>query len=207
MAQSDVKIIYVGDPMCSWCYGIAPEYTKLLDEFEGKASFELVMGGLRPYNQQKMPELKSFLTEHWHEVYERSGQEFNYDILDNANLNYDTEPPSRATVVVRGINPKQEIAFFKKSQVLFYLDNKNMELAESYYELLDELGIDKTQFTELFNSDEMKQAIKADFARAGELGVNSFPTILLEYEGKYQVIARGYSTADKMIKRIEDMIK
>ena len=207
IGQTDAKIIYVGDPMCSWCYGVAPEYTKLLDEFEGQVSFELVMGGLRPYNQQKMPELKSFLTEHWHEVYERSGQEFNYDILDDATLNYDTEPPSRATVVVRAINPQKEISFFKMTQVLFYLENKNMGLAESYYELCDQLEIDKKQFTEMFNSEEMKQAIKADFARAGELGVNSFPTILLEHNGKYHAIARGYSTADKMIKRVEDIIK
>lgn len=207
MAQSNTKIIYVGDPMCSWCYGIAPEYSRLIDRFDGDLEFELVMGGLRPYNTQTMPELKDFLTEHWHEVNERSGQEFSYGILDDASITYDTEPPSRATVVVRQLSPEKEIEFFKKAQTLFYKENKNMHLAESYYELLDDMNIDKESFTTAFNSDEMKRKIKDDFSRASALNVNSFPTIILEHEGKYHAIARGYSTADKMIKRIENIVK
>lgn len=207
MAQTETKIIYVGDPMCSWCYGIAPEYTKLLEKYEGSLDFELVMGGLRPYNTQVMPELRDFLKEHWHEVHERSGQAFNYGILDDASITYDTEPPSRATVVVRELSPAKEIEFFKKAQVLFYKENKNMHLAESYYKLLDELGIDKEAFTSMFNSEEMKLKIKEDFMRAGELGVNSFPTILVEHEGKFYAIAKGYSTADKMIDRVEKIIR
>jgi len=207
MAQSETKIIYVGDPMCSWCYGIAPEYTKLIERFEGEVDFELVMGGLRPYNQQTMPELKDFLKEHWHEVYERSGQEFTYGILDDANITYDTEPPSRATIVVRQLNPSKEIEFFKSAQVLFYKENKNMHLAESYFDLLDQLGIDKEAFATLFNSDEMKLKIKDDFARAGALNANSFPTIILEHAGQYYAVAKGYSTAEKMIKRVEAVIR
>lgn len=207
MAQSDAKIIYVGDPMCSWCYGIAPEFSKLMEEYDGKLDFELVLGGLRPYNKQVMTELKDFLKGHWHEVHERSGQEFSYGILDDASITYDTEPPSRAAVVVRQLSPANEIAFFKKSQVLFYKENKNMHLAESYHSLLSEYGIDKEEFTSLFNSDEMKEKIRQDFSRAAELGVNSFPTILLEHDGKIYPIARGYSTSEKMTDRVENLLK
>jgi len=205
MAQS--KIIYVGDPMCSWCYGIAPEYSKLIERFEGEVDFELVMGGLRPYNTQTMPELKDFLTEHWQEVNHRSGQEFSYGILDDGNITYDTEPPSRATVVVRHLNATKEIQFFKKSQVLFYKENKNMHLASSYYDLLDEMGIDKDRFTELFESDEMKKKVKEDFMRASALNANSFPTIIFQKGDQYYSIAKGYSTSEKMIKRVESILE
>ena len=206
MAQSDAKIIYVGDPMCSWCYGIAPEFSKLMEEYDQQLEFELVLGGLRPYNKQVMTELKDFLTGHWDEVHERSGQEFTYKILDSTSITYDTEPPSRAAIVVRQLSPENEIAFFKKSQVLFYKENKNMHLAESYYSLLDEYGINRDEFTNLFDSDEMKRKIKDDFYRASSLGVNSFPTILLEYNGKLTPIAKGYSTAEKMIERVESIL-
>lgn len=27
--SESLEVIYVGDPMCSWCYGIAPELDKL----------------------------------------------------------------------------------------------------------------------------------------------------------------------------------
>lgn len=206
MAQKEAKIIYVGDPMCSWCYGIAPEFSKLEDAYKGKFEFELVMGGLRPYNEQKMIELKDFLTTHWHEVHERSGQEFNYGILDSNQISYDTEPPSRATIVVRQLNPENEISFFKEVQKLFYKENKNMHLTESYYPLLDQFGIDQNEFKKLFESKEFKEKIKLDFTRATELGVNSFPTILIEYQGNVSAIARGYSTSEKMIRRVEEIM-
>ena len=38
------KLIYVGDPMCSWCWGFAPEIESLADDYP----IEVVVGGLRP---------------------------------------------------------------------------------------------------------------------------------------------------------------
>jgi len=52
LAQEQPTIIYIGDPMCSWCYGFAPELSKTIDHFDNKANLRLVMGGLRPYNDE-----------------------------------------------------------------------------------------------------------------------------------------------------------
>ena len=70
--------------------------------------FQLVMGGLRPFGTEKIVDLKSFLRHHWDEVKNRSGQDFQYDILDNTNFIYDTEPPSRAVVAMRTLNPAKD---------------------------------------------------------------------------------------------------
>ena len=56
-------------------------------------------------------------------------------------------------------------------------------------------------------SDEMKAKIKEDFMRAGTLNANSFPTIILQHGGQYHAVAKGYSTADKMIKRVESILE
>ena len=43
------EIIYVGDPMCSWCWGISPDLIKLRDHYrESQVAFRIVLGGLRP---------------------------------------------------------------------------------------------------------------------------------------------------------------
>ena len=206
MAQSKAKLIYVGDPMCSWCYGVAPELSKVMEHYDDQLNYELIMGGLRPYNTQMMIELKEFLTHHWEDVHKRSGQNFNYKILDSNNITYDTEPPSRACVVVRKIAPEKEISFFKKAQSAFYQDNKNMHLVESYHSILDELTIDYEQFKKLFESKKMKEAIKMDFQKAQDMGVRGFPTLLLEYNGQLHLLANGYSTSDKIIQRIEKIL-
>ena len=68
-------IIYIGDPMCSWCYGIAPELAKLKEAWAGKAEFKVLMGGLRPNATEPIDqEMKDFLAHHWDEVHKRSKQ-------------------------------------------------------------------------------------------------------------------------------------
>ena len=83
--KKNTTLIYVGDPMCSWCYGFSPELVKVVEALKEKVKFELVLGGLRPYNTQTMVELKAFLTKHWQDVSDRSGQSFCL-IISNPNL-------------------------------------------------------------------------------------------------------------------------
>ena len=202
-AQEKIHLVYVGDPMCSWCYGIAPELAKVLDHYGDKLEVELVLGGLRPYNKETILSLKEFLTHHWEDVSKASGQEFNYEILNRGDLSYDTEPPSRATIVVREMDASKEFMFFKKCQTAFYLENKNMHLAESYHGILNDLGLDITTFEKHFNSDEMKSSVKADFIKAGQMGVRGFPTLLVKKGERYIQITNGFAKTEKIIKSID----
>ena len=42
------EIIYIGDPMCSWCWGISPALIQLRNHFAKDMAFRIVVGGLRP---------------------------------------------------------------------------------------------------------------------------------------------------------------
>jgi len=197
------KLIYVGDPMCSWCYGIAPELEKVLDHFSDQLDYELVVGGLRPYNDELMTDLKGFLTDHWKDVNQTSGQPFKYEVLNRSDLKYDTEPPCRASVTFRKYYPKQEFEFFARVQTAFYAQNKSVTDSETYLEIIREMNLDPQDFAEKFQSQDLKNAVKEDFRRAQFLGVRSFPTILLEKNGKTTVINQGYQSAKAMIEKIE----
>jgi len=198
----EAQLIYIGDPMCSWCYGIAEELRATKDHFADQVKFEMVMGGLRPYNTQTMADLKDFLSHHWSDVNKASGQKFNYGILDSTQITYDTEPPCRASVVVRDMNQELEFDFFKAMQKTFYFDNKNMHLADSYFKILDNLKLNKEEFIERFNSDEYKMLVRKDFEKSSEMGVRSFPTVILKKNGQSTVIAQGFATKEEMIKNI-----
>lgn len=200
------KLIYVGDPMCSWCYGFSPELVEIVEAQKETLDLEIVMGGLRPYNKESMTDLKSFLTHHWEDVHQASGQEFSYSILDRSDLKYDTEPPSRATIVVRAMAPEKELSFFKKIQTAFYFDNLDMNQASSYHSILKTLELDTEEFDRLFESKVYKHEIKKDFERANLLGVNSFPTMLVEVDGKVTIVARGYAKAADVNKAIDKIM-
>jgi len=63
MGQKKMTLIYIGDPMCSWCYGLANEWETTYKTFEQEANIELIMGGLRPYNKQTNPLVMIFWIE------------------------------------------------------------------------------------------------------------------------------------------------
>lgn len=206
LSQEKPTLIYVGDPMCSWCYGIANELESLYIELGDKFDYELVLGGLRPYNTETMSDLGDFLKHHWEDVEKASGQPFKYDILANKEFVYDTEPPSRAVSIVRAYSPKKALPFFKAIQKAFYLDNLNTHDVNTYLSLLKEMDIEIEKFEEKFNSQESKNIIKKDFQRAGSLGVSSFPSLILQVNGITTPIAVGFSTKDKMEERINKVL-
>ncbi len=206
MSQSKPQLIYFGDPMCSWCYGFSPEISKAKEQLSERINFKLVMGGLRPYNTQTMTDLGDFLKHHWEDVGKRSGQPFSYDILNDASFVYDTEPACRAVVVMRTLKPEAEFDFYKKIQTSFYSENKNTNLTSTFADLAVEFKLDKKEFAEKFESDEMKQKVREDFVYSNESGVRGFPTLVLKDGDNLYLIANGYTEAEAIIKKCNDIL-
>lgn len=207
-AQEKPTLIYFGDPMCSWCYGFSSELDKVIEDLNGLIDFEIIMGGLRPYNDKHISDMEDFLAGHWREVSERSGKVFNYEILKNKEFIYDTEPPSRAFVIFRESYPKLAYKFFKKIQYAFYSDNKTTDSATLYSALMDELGVKMKDFSEKFNEAKYKTMVKEDFAKASKLGVRGFPTVLLKIGKDYSLISNGYNDAKYIVEKVKnDIVK
>ena len=206
--REDVEIIYVGDPMCSWCWGISPQLNQLKRKAEETGiPYRIVLGGLRPgggdpWNDQ----FKEFLQHHWEEVNERSGQPFGYSLFDLEEFNYDTEPSCRAVVVARQIAPEMEERFFELVQHHFYVQNKDPKEAEFYQPICKELGIDFEAFETSFHSIEAQQLTQMDFQLNRQWGVRGFPTVIYKDGTTLYAVATGFATFDQMWEQIEQLI-
>ncbi len=200
---SQSTLIYVADPLCSWCYGFSTEIKKVREELP-QLPFQLVMGGLRPFNDQKIDSMKDFLKGHWEHVAQRSGVPFNFNILSDPSFIYDTEPPCRATVTTRLLAPELEMHMFHLIQRAFYFENKHTDQLSTYKELLPQLGIDETEFEEAFESKSIKDLTLADFKLSRSLGVQGFPSTILKTEDQMTVMSRGFMNADLLIDQITD---
>ncbi|MCO6464403.1 MAG: DsbA family protein [Saprospiraceae bacterium] len=203
MRAQENAIIYVGDPMCSWCYGFAPELDKVKAAFPN-THFEMIMGGLRAHGTETMGDLKDFLKEHWMEIAQLTAQPFKYDILDQSELVYDTEPACRAVMVVGQLKPESMYEYFKAVQRSFYAQNR-LPQADTYAQLATQFGIAASDFMEAFDSDDSKDAIDEAFNRAEILGVRGFPTLMARIDGNMYMISNGFLKADKIIKLLKDL--
>ena len=204
--EEENSVIYVGDTMCSWCYGFAPEMDKFI-KLHPELKVRLVQGGLRPQNTEKIYGMQDFLRSHWQEIEKRTNQPFSYEILTNTTFVYDTEPASRAVVVARMIDETKEWAFFKKVQTAFYKENKDTSKLATYIEIAKELGLDREKFTQLFDTEEAKYATKSDFQLASEMGVKGFPSLVVKVGKEFFMIANGYREVKDLEEVYQNVLK
>jgi putative protein-disulfide isomerase len=200
------EIIYVGDPMCSWCWGIANHLQKLKAYFP-QYKFTIVVGGLRPGGGDAWnDEMKEFLRHHWDEVKTRSGQPFGYDIFDKGEFNYDTEPPCRAVVISRRWVGANELSFFESVSRKFYVDNENPSDIDFYKSICKEFQIPFADFKQDFLSDQLKMKTNAEFQMNRQWGLTGFPTVLFINNDELFKINYGYREFEQMKDAIEKIV-
>jgi len=187
------EVIYVGDPMCSWCWGMAP----VLHHVAGRddVGFRVVVGGLRPgpSAQPLDDSLRAMLAHHWEKVAEVSGQLFDTDVLAREGWIYDTEMPAIAVTTMRHHAPAETLRFFTDLQRAFYSDGVDITDRRAYPQLLDGYDVEPGEFLAQMASPDGRTRAWQDFAEARRLGVQGFPTVLLEVDGGTQVLSRGYA--------------
>jgi len=204
-----MNLIYVADPMCSWCYGFAKPLDALLAQPGSAAPLQLalVMGGLRPFTTDTMaPERVNELVGHWHHVAEASGQPFTqapHTAMHAPDFVYDTEPASRATISVRTHWPKLVWRYLKAVQHAFYAEGKNVTQPEVLADVADALGIPRADFARVFASQELRDATLADFAQAQSWGIRGFPALIAEHGDHLHLVAQGYMPIDALRERLE----
>lgn len=199
------EFIYIGDPMCSWCWGFAPVLEKLKDEYGGRADFILRMGGLRPGGQAEpmVEHRKAMLRGHWQAVNERTKQPFDYDFLNRDGFLYDTEPSCKAVVTVRSMDHAKAYAYMWKIQRAFYAENSDPTDPHLFRRLAGELGLDGEEFEKLYQSDAMKEATTEDFMETRRWGVGGYPSVLLRDGKDLSVLTRGYMEEEILAPRLE----
>ncbi len=194
------KIIYIADPMCSWCYGFSTELEQFRASVKDKLKFELVVGGLRAGDEAATldSEFVEVLRHHWNKVADTTGQKVNMAFLDTAEgYHYDTEPACRAVTLMGEAAPEQQFEYLASVQKAFYQDNKDISSAD----ILAELGqsqIDKEMFLELFASDAIKDMTQQDFELSRQWQVMSYPTLLYATGDRLILLSQGYAKFDDL---------
>lgn len=199
-----MNLIYVGDPMCSWCYGFGAPLDALLADPQDAAPLQLalVMGGLRPFTTEPItPERADELAGHWHHVEVASGQPFTpapNTAIHAPGFIYDTEPASRATVTVRSLWPQHVWRYFKAVQDAFYAGGRNVTDPGVLADIAESLGLPRKDFGIAFASQEMRDATMQDFQQSQAWGIRGFPTLIAEHGDHLHLVGSGFMPIDKL---------
>ncbi|MCA9420561.1 MAG: DsbA family protein [Nitrospira sp.] len=201
------SLIYVVDPMCSWCWGFSPVIDEIIRRYRDRVTIEVLLGGLRPGNTERFDERRrAYILSHWHAVHERTGQPFNFNFHPEPSFVYDTEPPSRAMMVIRQLAPGKEFVFLHAVQEAFYVKNKDVTHQEILADLAGRQGIDQDRFLEGFYDSAMKQSVWQEFDRARQLGVSGFPALLGQNGNALTRLTQGYQPTGVMVPLINEWL-
>ena len=112
-AQEQTRILFVTDPLCSWCFGTLPEVLSVREQLGSKVQFDIVMGGLQIGTPEGLLgyDIKR-LIRLWNEVTATTGQVFSGRIPEG--FVYHSELSCRAVEIAREINGEPPFDFFSK---------------------------------------------------------------------------------------------
>ncbi|RMO82257.1 Thioredoxin domain-containing protein [Pseudomonas syringae pv. philadelphi] len=187
------RLIYVMDPMCSWCWGFAPVADALVQQARAAGvPLHLVMGGLRSGTAALEPAKRRYILEHWRAVEEATGQPFQHEGALPEGFIYDTTPACLAVTAARHLDPDRAWALVGLIQQAFYTQGRDVTLPSLLAELAEQTGLSRQAFADAFESPEQQAATAADFTWAQDLGIAGFPTLLAERNGQLALLTNGY---------------
>ena len=192
------ELIFVVDPMCSWCWGFHPVIETLRKNHHDQYRFSLVVGGLRSSGQMLWNEKsKAFLKTHWDAVAQRTGQPFSPRLLNRTVFDYNTYPACKAIVTVRELwGEAAAFDYLSKIQYAFYAEGKDIT---SLAVLTSYIAGNKKEFEDFYQSTRAETLMRHDFDKTRAMGANAFPSVVHIDEEGHLICMKGYRTVEEIL--------
>jgi putative protein-disulfide isomerase len=212
-----LTLVYVADPMCSWCYGFGRELDALraaLDERGLAVPLNVVLGGLRPYTREPLPAAqRQEIRRHWNQVQQTSGLPFDDRTLMRPDFIYDTEPACRAVVTARSVDRALALPMLHAIQHAFYAEGRDVTQAEVLGDLFATTVLPgpasddaRASFLAAWDTQNAREATRGDFELVQQWGVQGFPLLLLLAGEHQQLLTYGYSDCATMLARASETL-
>ncbi len=195
--RENLTLYYCYDPMCSYCYAFEGSWAELRKSLAPEITVRYIVGGLAKDNDLPMPmEMQLKLQEIWRHIQDQFDKPFNFDFWSLQQPRRATYDACRATLIAREYGLEQEM--IECIQKAYYLDAKNPSNVNTLADCAESLSLERKEFVRQMASDSLNQRLLEEIRYARQLGLNSFPSLLLEKDGQYCPIGIDYIDASTM---------
>jgi putative protein-disulfide isomerase len=200
-----MKLVYVFDAYCGWSYGFTPTLDELVRRRPG-LEVDVVSGGLFTGARRVPIREFGYVQGANAKITELTGVAFGpgYErLIADGSFVMDSEDAARGMAAVRQVVPGHAVDLAATLQHAFYVDGLSLSDPATYRTVAAAAGVDPDAVVDAFTAPASAAAAQEDFARAGGLGVHSFPTLLAVDGDRQKVIAVGHATADQVDRRLD----
>ena len=196
-AQDKMKVVYVYDALCGWCYGFSPVMNQFHAKYKDELDFEVISGGMITGDRiGPIGEVASYIGQAYKDVENATGVKFGdrflHRTLAEGEAVFTSIPPAIALSVFKSLNPENSIQFASALQKAIYFDGIEPENLGAYGEIASRFGLDGEAFVIKMKDPVYRKSAEEDFNRSASLGVTGFPSVFVEYKGRYYKIGNGY---------------
>jgi putative protein-disulfide isomerase len=205
MPASPATLYYVHDPMCSWCWGIVPVWRQVQSQLPDKINVRYVLGGLAPDSDDPMPEsMQTSIRDNWRRIQQTiPGIEFNYDFWTTCQPRRSTYPACRAIIACGMQQSELKEQMLLAIQQAYYLQAKNTSDAEVLIRLAGDIGLNAKAFATDVNSEACNEQLEKELQVTRELGVSSFPSLVLQQGDTLLDIPVDYTESKNILCSVE----
>ena len=191
---SNIRLFYIHDPMCSWCYAFIPSWTALQNTLPENIQVNYLLGGLAPDTSDPMPlSTRKMVQQAWQQIEETvPGIRFNFNFWQKNTPMRSTYLACRAVLSAK----KQNIAYEQKMiaaiQLAYYQQARNPSLSETLHHCAADIGLDTKMFMTDLNSPEINHELLQQIQLVRSMNINSFPSLCLVQDDKSFPITVDY---------------
>lgn len=198
-------LYYIHDPMCSWCWAMAPVLEQLGRRLPEAVEFRRLLGGLAPDTDEPMPEdLREMVQGSWRRILQHvPDTELNFAFWAKCEPRRATYAACRAVIAARRQDEAFETTMNTAIQRAYYTQARNPSDEQTLIELAEEIGLDVNLFREALRSEDVDRELAAEIAQAREMDVESFPALVYRDRNGIRPIPVNYTDPEPMLRAIE----
>jgi putative protein-disulfide isomerase len=201
-------LIFVHDPMCSWCWGFTNVYDAMTESLPAEIEIRRLVGGLAPDSDEPMPEpMRQMLQQTWARIEQMiPGKRFNFDFWSQCEPRRSTYPACRAVIAARTQGEQYDPVMTRQIQQAYYQQARNPSDNDTLIELSGEIGLDKKRFANDLVDPVTHAQLLDEINQARAIGIDSFPSLMLEQGGSYHRILTNYTDVEPILDQIDSYI-
>lgn len=192
------QLIYVMDPMCSWCWAFSP-VIEALKAHHPALPVKWLMGGLAEDSANPMPQgMQAKIQQIWQQIEEKTGTHFNHDFWTKNTPRRSTYPACRAVISAEMLQTGSGEKMAAAIQHAYYLQALNPSDDVTLCDLAEQLGFSRELFRNSLHSPEIEAELQQQIKLGRSLGAQGFPSLFLLKDEQIIPLTYGYCSASEL---------
>lgn len=203
MIEERPALHYFQDTLCGWCFGFEPTLAKIHQTWGTSFDVHVYAGGMLTGDRvQPLATKAELISSSYRTIEERCGvtfgERFLTQVLPDGSMMLDSRMPGLALVSYRAMFPDAALAAAHWLHQALYRDGLDLNESDTYRRMAIEFDIEPEAFITLMMSDTMSDALDDEFTYVSSLGIEGFPTLLLEHNDSVHVLSYGFTPFEEL---------